>query len=429
MAGPYVGTRDFYPEDMRFRSRMFGVLRKVCMAYGYEEYSAPLLEPLSLYQSKSSEEIVGEQVYRFVDRGEREVAIRPEMTPTLARMVAARAMQLVRPMRWYSIENFMRYERPGKGRLREFYQLNADLMGSATPAADAEILALLCDLLTGFGATQKDFTIRISDRRIFDSFVVHPDKEVKRAIGRLLDKREKIGEAAFTEELAKVADAKLQARVQDFLKIRLEDLAALGEKGEIESSTASHLQQTFALLAAQGKSAFFQFDPGIVRGFDYYTGLIFEAQDNHPENRRAICGGGRYDKLLGLFGKQDIAAVGFGLGDVTLEEFIRVRGLLPESGEKSGCYWILFPETCADSLRIADTLRSKGLVVETSLEGGKIGKQFETADKKGRRFALLQGSEELAKKIVRVKDLTNGAQADVPEKDLAEYLQKATLGD
>jgi histidyl-tRNA synthetase len=333
---------------------------RVCESYGYEQYSAPLLEPLSLYQSKSSEEIVGEQVYRFIDRGEREVAIRPEMTPTLARMVGARAMQLVRPMRWYSIENFMRYERPGKGRLREFYQLNADLMGSVTPAADAEMLGLLCDLLCGFGAGEKDFTIRVSDRRIFDSFVVHPDREVKRAIGRLLDKREKIGEAAFDEELGKVADKTLFARVQDFLKITLKDLSALAEKGEIETSVASHLDAIFHLLETEGKSGFFQFDPGVVRGFDYYTGLIFEAQDNHPDNRRAICGGGRYDKLLGMFGKQDIPAVGFGLGDVTLEQFIRTRNFLPDAVEKSGCYWILFPETSAESLRIADALRKQG---------------------------------------------------------------------
>lgn len=422
MAGPYVGTRDFYPDDMRFRARMFEVLRRVCESYGYEAYSAPLLEPLSLYQSKSSEEIVGEQVYRFVDRGDREVAIRPEMTPTLARMVGAKAMQLVRPIRWYSIENFMRYERPGKGRLREFYQLNADLMGSVTPAADAEMLGLLCDLLGGFGAGEKDFTIRVSDRRIFDSFVVHPDKEVKRAIGRLLDKRDKIGEAAFEEELAKVADKKLSGRVHDFLKIGLEDLSGLGQKGEVETSVAAHLDAVFGLLSAQGKSGFFRFDPGVVRGFDYYTGLIFEAQDNHPENRRAICGGGRYDKLLGMFGKQEIPAVGFGLGDVTLEQFIRTRNFLPDTGEKSGCYWILFPETSAESLRLADSLRKQGLLVETSLEGGKLGKQFETADKKGRRFALLQGSEELAKKIVRVKDLKTGDQKDLSESELAAVL-------
>lgn len=422
MAGPYVGTRDFYPEDMRFRRRMFAVLERVCESYGYEEYSAPLLEPLSLYQQKSSEEIVGEQVYRFTDRGDREVAIRPEMTPTLARMVAARAMQLVRPVRWYSIENFMRYERPGKGRLREFFQLNADLMGPATPAADAEILSLLCDLLCGYGATEKDFTIRISDRRIFDSFVVHPDKEVKRAIGRLLDKREKIGPEAFDTELKAVADAKLAKRVNSFLAIKLEDLSALGEKGDIDPAVAAHLGEVFRILEAQGRRAYFEFDPGIVRGFDYYTGLIFEAMDTHPENRRAICGGGRYDRLLGMFGKQDIPAVGFGLGDVTLEQFIRTRDLLPEPPVKRGAYWVLFPETAAESLRIAGNLRRQGLLVETSLESGKLGKQFEAADKKGRRFALLMGSDELAKGIVRVKDLADGSQKDVSEAELAALL-------
>ncbi len=423
MSAPYVGTRDFFPEEMQFRNRMFGVLRRVCESYGYLEYSAPLLEPLSLYQSKSSEEIVNEQVYRFKDRGDREVAIRPEMTPTMARMVGSKAMELVRPIRWYSIANFMRYERPGKGRLREFFQLNADLIGPATPAADAEILSLLVDILTAFGAKEGDFLVRISDRRLFDSYVQHTDKEVRRGIGRLLDKREKIGDAAFQEELGKIADAPLSARVNSFLKIKLEDLAALSEKGEIDSAVGSHLAQVSDILAAQGKSKFLSFDPGIVRGFDYYTGLIFEVQDQNPENRRAICGGGRFDKLLGQLGKQDMPAVGFGLGDVTLEAFLRARGLLTDAPAKSGCYFILFPESRDASLKIANDLRQAGVLVETSLEPSvKIGKQMEAADRKGRRFVLMQGGDELARGVVRVKDLASGEQKDVKPSELAKLV-------
>lgn len=424
MAGPYVGTRDFYPEEMNFRNRMFGVLRRVCESYGYVEYSAPLLEPISLYQSKSSEEIVNDQVYRFIDRGEREVAIRPEMTPTLARMVSSRIMELVRPVRWYSIANFMRYERPGKGRLREFFQLNADLMGPATPAADAEILSLLVDILTAFGAKSSDFKLRLSDRRLFDSYVKHSDKEVSRGIGRLLDKREKIGDTAFAEELAKIADAELVTRVNSFLTIKASDLSELGKNGAIDPAVGDHLNQVIEILAAQGKAEFVEFDPGIVRGFDYYTGLIFEVQDTHPENRRAICGGGRYDRLLGQMGKQEVPAIGFGLGDVTLEQFLTTRGLLATVVDKVGCFFILFPETRDTSLKIASDLRRAGILVETSLDTSvKIGKQMEAADKKNRKFVLMQGGDELARGVVRVKNLLTGEQVDVKPQDLAEKLR------
>ena len=426
MAGPYVGTRDFYPEDMQFRNAMFAVIRSVCESYGYLEYSAPLLEPISLYQSKSSEEIVNDQVYRFTDRGDREVAIRPEMTPTMARMVSARGMELIRPVRWYSIANFMRYERPGKGRLREFYQLNADLLGPATPAADAEILSLLIDILTAFGAKQGDFLLRVSDRRLFDSYVQHTDKEVRRSIGRLLDKREKIGEEAFQEELRRTADGPLVDRVNSFLTIRLEDLEKLGQKGEIDAAVGGHLSAVSDILSAQGKSAFLSFDPGIVRGFDYYTGLIFEAQDLNPENRRAICGGGRFDRLLGQMGKNELPAVGFGLGDVTLEQFLRSRGFLADASPKKGCFFILFPESRDASLKIASDLRKAGVLVETSLEPSvKIGKQMEAADKKGRRFVLMMGGDELARGVVRVKDLATGDQTDVKPSDLSSHLNRA----
>ncbi|HNJ04640.1 MAG TPA: HisS family protein, partial [Leptospiraceae bacterium] len=331
-----------------------------------------------------------------------------------------------RPVRWYSIANFMRYERPGKGRLREFYQLNADLLGPATPAADAEILSLLIDILTAFGAKQGDFLLRVSDRRLFDSYVQHTDKEVRRSIGRLLDKREKIGEEAFQEELRRTADGPLVDRVNSFLSIRLEDLEKLGQKGEIDAAVGGHLSAVSDILSAQGKSAFLSFDPGIVRGFDYYTGLIFEAQDLNPENRRAICGGGRFDRLLGQMGKNELPAVGFGLGDVTLEQFLRSRGFLADASPKKGCFFILFPESRDASLKIASDLRKAGVLVETSLEPSvKIGKQMEAADKKGRRFVLMMGGDELARGVVRVKDLATGDQTDVKPSDLSSHLNRA----
>lgn len=419
---PYIGARDFFPEDMVFRNWMFSVQRDVCVRYGYQEYGAPILEPVDLYRIKSSDEILNEQLYRFVDRGDREVAIRPEMTPTLARMVASRATAMPKPFRWFSIANFMRYERPGRGRLREFFQLNVDLMGAPSAAADAEILLIACDLMLAYGAKPSDFSVRFSDRRLFSKAFADLSSDVLRKVGRLMDKRDKMKPGEFAEEMKKEAGPDVLARVEKYLSLDVEGLAAFGADPEVVQVLGG-IQSAFEKHPCRVS---LQFDPGIVRGFDYYTGLIFEINDNDPENRRALFGGGRYDKLIGLFAKDDVPAVGFGMGDVTLENFLRTRGLVPTRlSEPQGCYIALFSDDLiAPARELADFLRAGGIPVEMSLEATKkFGKQMETAEKKKKRYVLILGADEIAKGIVRVKDLNTGEQKDVPRRELLELLR------
>jgi len=374
----YPGTRDFYPEEMRLRQWMFDSQRSVCEAYGYEPYGAPLLELIDLYRQKSSEEIVNEQLYSFTDRGERDVAIRPEMTPTVARMVVARSARLLRPVRWYSIANFMRYERPGRGRLREFYQLNVDLLGASGLLADAEILSLSAALMKSYGAKKDQFVIRINHRSLFDAFFADLSLD-RKLLGRLLDKREKLKADAFAEELRALGlTSAEEARVQKYL-----DLDP-GKLKKEEFTAAKELSALLEHLADTAAAGVVVFDPGIMRGFDYYTGLIFEVNDRHPENRRALFGGGRYDALLKQMGGPDWPAVGFGMGDVTLENFLRSHNLLPETSGRRGFFFAsLEGELDAENQNLAEGWRS--LVPVESYLGGrtKFGKQLELAEKKG----------------------------------------------
>lgn len=423
---PYIGSRDFYPDTMAFRNWMFSIQRDVCKKYGYREYNAPIVEPIGLYLAKSSQEIVSEQIYRFVDRGDREVAIRPEMTPTLARMVASKSNDWTYPLRWFSIGNFMRYERPGRGRLREFYQLNVDLIGSESPAADAEILSLAMDLMQSYGAKKEDYVLRFSDRRLLSLFINDVSPEKEREIGRLLDKKEKIGEEKFQEELKKTCeDSRCVDQVFQFLRITLDDLKQMEFEQEAHRQIITHMLQVESLLSKNATQSHFRFDPAIVRGFDYYTGLIFEINDTHPDNRRALFGGGRYDRLLGLFGGKDIPAVGFGMGDVTLENFLEIHGLIPSQKEnEKGVYFTLMDESLLEkTMKIATELRSSGIEVELALEPSKkFKKQLQTAEKKGRRFVLIMGEDEDQNEMIKVRDLSSGEQSDQKQSDLVEYL-------
>ncbi|MBI3396819.1 MAG: histidine--tRNA ligase [Spirochaetia bacterium] len=425
---PYIGARDFFPQDMQFRNWMFGVQRQVSELYGYSEYSAPILEPLSLYQVKSSEEIVSEQLYRFTDRGDREVAIRPEMTPTLARMVSGALSQSPRPFRWFSIANFMRYERPGRGRLREFFQLNVDLLGAATADADAEILSLAADILLAYGAAPSMFTVRFSDRRLFNSFFEGHKFPVEklRAIGRLIDKREKLDPVDFDKQVTEECGADGLVLVKKFLSL---DLAGLSAEKTLDPAAVKAVLDLDQALDAHNARASLRFDPGIVRGFDYYTGLIFEINDNHPENNRALFGGGRYDKLVGLFGKEDVPAVGFGMGDVTLENFLRDHNLVPDHlAVRRGCYLTVFDDSTRSETRaLARDLRAAGISVEASVETTKkFGRQLEIAEKKGFRLVLIAGRDEFDKGVIRVKNLATGTQEDVIRAGLADYIRNQT---
>ncbi|MCS7204545.1 MAG: histidine--tRNA ligase [Leptospiraceae bacterium] len=428
----YPGTRDFYPEEMQIRNWFFEKQREVCIQYGYEEYHAPILEFTDLYRSKSSEEIVNEQLYTFFDRGNREVSIRPEMTPTLARMVAEKMQDLILPVRWFSIANFMRYERPGKGRLREFYQLNVDLIGSDTVYADVEILSVAMDILKSYGAKEEDFLIRFSDRNLLNLWLEISDKERLRKIGRLIDKKEKITHEEFHQELQKLCNDKEIQKVYEFLNIKL-DLNKISDlnnfsfqnKENLEAikNILSRMQLLIRYLSEVHDTQNLIFDPSIVRGFDYYTGLIFEIYDTHPENQRAIFGGGRYDQLIGQFAKQSLPAIGFGLGDVTLESFLRNHNLIPHFSHRKGFYFALFDEKLyPEYLKIVQELRSFNIPVELSLQRPKkFGKELEIAEKKKYKYVVIVGEDEIQQKKITIKNLETGKQYQVsPKKEEIE---------
>lgn len=296
---PYKGVRDFYPEDMAIQNYIFGVWRKVAEKYGYQEYGASILELADLYRSKGSDEIVNDQMYVFKDKGEREVALRPEMTPTFARMIAARRKALKFPLRWYSIPNCFRYERPQRGRRREYWQLNCDLMGIAGIEAEVEIIKLAYDIMKAFGAKDEDFEIKINDKKVLQ------EKFKDRKLIQLLDKKDKMGEEEFIDAWKKISDTIPDWNIEQSKQIT-DVINTLAEKG---------VKTTFS--------------PTLTRGFDYYTGVVFEIFDSNPENRRSLFGGGRYDNLLEVFGVEPAPTVGFGMGDITIRDFLEVHKLPP----------------------------------------------------------------------------------------------------
>lgn len=305
---PYKGVRDFYPEDMAIQNYIFDVWKKVAKSYGYEEYSASILEPAELYKSKTSDEIVSEQTFRFTDRGDREVVLRPEMTPSLARMVAARRRNLKFPLRWFSIPNVFRYERPQRGRRREHWQLNCDVMGIADVKAEIEIISLAYAIMEAFGAQEGDFKILVNDRRAALRGVrekqIILNKEQEQSLLRLRDKKGKIPDEEYLAGIS----------------------AIVGEVIDIDSEESEDIKSLIKKLNDEGINNV-EFSPTLTRGFDYYTGIVFEVFDTHPDNQRSLFGGGRYDNLLEIFGVEPVPTVGFGMGDITIRDFLETHGL------------------------------------------------------------------------------------------------------
>lgn len=405
---PYKGVRDFYPEDQFVQRYMFEHMERVCELFGYEEYNASVLEPSELYRSKTSEEIINEQTYTFVDRGDREVTLRPEMTPTFARMIAAKSREIPLPARWYSIANIFRYERPQRGRLREHWQLNADIVGAAGVEADAEIIAIAYSIMRSLGAEDRDFEIRVSDRRILDAVYAELNigDEMRSAVTRLLDRRAKLED--FEAQLASVlGDA---AKASGLIEL-------------IDRTTSSkYLEDLRVMLEHMGVRNMIV-DTKITRGFDYYTGMVFEVFDTHEENRRSIAGGGRYDNLLSLFGGDPIPTVGFALGDVTAREFMELHNLLPAyapATELMLC--VVEPEATSHALRLAQDLRREDVTVAVNFTGKRIGDQIRQADKMKVPFVIAIGSKERDSGRYTVKNLATGNEITLPADRITEHL-------
>jgi histidyl-tRNA synthetase len=416
---PLNGFRDFYPPAFAERAHIFAVWRRVAARYGFVEYDGPPLEPLELFTKKSGDEIVG-QLYNFVDKGGRDVALRPEMTPTVARMVSAQANALRKPVRWFSIPQLFRYERAQRGRLREHYQLNADIFGDGGESTDAELVALVIDILREFGLTSADVRVRLSDRRLLNAILASLGHAEERfpAIYAVLDKfdrqpretsEEKLREAGCTA--AEIAE--LFALVDSTQASGIDALARAGLSGDASTRLAA-LQSTLAMvesLIGTAVAPWVHLDLTIVRGLAYYTGVVFEVFDAKGE-LRAVCGGGRYDNLLESLGGVAMPAAGFGWGDVVLGELLRDRGLLP-SAPAAPEVWVAADEGVPGHTvrEIVGTLRRAGRRVEYALRAQQVGKQLKAAVSAGAAHALILNTADDAKATVR--DLVTGAETSV----------------
>lgn len=428
------GFREFYPDACARRNHIFGQWRQVARAFNFQEYDAPVLEPLELYIEKSGEEIVG-QLFKFEDRGGRAVALRPEMTPSLARLIGAKANSLKRPIKWFNIGEHYRYEKPQKGRLRAFYQFNVDIFGEAGPAADAELIALLVQALRSFGLDSKDFKVRLSDRDLWWLILQAEglDEKESAAVLAIIDKLERTDRAKAVAQLTEVLGGEAEAfltRVEEVIAIRdFDSLSAyilnLPLKGDLAEQAQQRLADWQALLSglqSSGAGDFIQIDLGIVRGLAYYTGFVFEAFESSGAGR-ALAGGGRYDALVKKLGGPEMPAVGFAMGDVTLADLLESKKLLAKYVESPDFIAIIGGAEARDAaLADAALLRSRGYRVDYPLKDQGFGKQFKDANQKGARFALIYGTDEIEKGVVKIRDFATGAEQEYPRQGLADIV-------
>ena len=411
---PYKGVRDFYPEDYRLQSYIFGKWAEVAESFGYERYDASLLEYLELYQLKNqtNTEILNEQIYSFADRGQRPVALRPEMTPTLARMVAARRHELSYPLRWYSIPNLWRYERPQRGRLREHWQLNVDCFGLDGPEAELELILIARDILKSFGATPEMYSIRLNSRALLEEIFANylqTNRIQSESLMLLFDRFEKMGQRAFFDACRQLFSPEDKIRQTNFARLR--SLLTCKELSKLPASiqalpACKRLEELLAgLKAAQVTNAVVDFK--IVRGFDYYTGIVFEIFDRSADNRRAMFGGGRYDNLLSVFGVEALSGAGFGMGDVTLANFLEAHHLAPKLPASAlDVYVILFDDVaCGQAWPLLKALRYEGFKVAVDSRPLKPAKKIETALKRGVTHALFVGAADLKEELFNLKHL------------------------
>lgn len=428
---PYKGARDFYPEDKRLQKYLFGVYRQVAERFGYEEYDAPILEPVELYKAKSGEEIVNEQTYVFKDRGDRTVVIRPEMTPSVSRMVAAKRQELAYPLRWYSIPNLWRYERPQRGRLREHWQLNVDIFGVAGLEAEHEAIELADAILQAFGAKRSMYKISLNSRKLTDAIMndyLELSKEQAHATIKLVDRMHKMEPAAFKAQLDEILTpsqlkAGLNKKLLGLLKVTsLSDLP----KELAEHASVGELKTLFELLANSGITNL-AFDVTLMRGFDYYTDIVFEMSDSDDQNNRSMFGGGRYDGLVGLFGVEPVPTVGFGMGDVTLQNFLESHKLLPVLKAETNLYVVLVGNVYEPAQTVIKELRAAGLNLAVDISGRKPDKQTHSAAKKGSRYVLFIGVQELASGQFTLKDLNSGQESKLSIEQLASDATKSRL--
>lgn len=424
---PYKGARDFYPEDKRLQKYMFKTLRTVAERFGYEEYDAPILEPLEIYQAKSGEEIVNEQTYMFEDRGGRKVVIRPEMTPTVSRMVAGKRQELVYPLRWYSIPNLWRYERPQRGRLREHWQLNVDIFGVSDSSAEIEIISLVDDVFKQFGASTDMYQIKLNDRQLVNYILreyLSLDEQTAHSISKLIDRMNKLERSVFLSQLDDIlTDQDKQKGAAEKLVAVLDTKSLADLPAEIKASgKIEALESTLLALRAAGVNNVI-YDATLMRGFDYYTGIVFEVFDTDPENNRAMLGGGRYDGLVGLFGVEPVPTVGFGWGDVTLSQFLISHNLVPTLKPEVDVAIVSTGDIKTEVGAIAAQLRMQGLNIAVDLSGKKLGDQIKNAEKRGLDWVLVIGETEITSGELTLKYLPEHREIKVAVAEVSAAIQ------
>lgn len=409
---PYKGATDVYPRDMLTKSYLFSIWKSVAEKFGFEEYDTPLLEEAELYRAKSGDELANTQLYNFVDKGGREVAIRPEMTPSLARMVAAKKNELIFPLRWFNISKYYRYEKPQKGRRREFIQLNIDILGVPTLEAEVEIFQYILAVMKELKAPANTYEIRVNSRYLLDYLfekILKLSTEKKPKVARAIDNYTKLSNTEFVEYLKELELTKPQIdNLLDFLRWDLKDL----KKIEKESSGAKDLLELFDRIKALGLTNI-RFEPSIMRGLAYYTGTVIEMFDiGSKENPRALFGGGRYDDLLSMFGQEKLPAFGIGWGDITTEDYLRTYDLLPEETTKTKAFIPLLDPTLYTYIQnIAKQLRDSDINVEVQLVATKLGNQLKYASKKNIPWVIIVGDEEKATKQMQLKNMVSGEQS------------------
>ena len=423
------GFRDFAPGEMALRLHIFDAWRRVARRYGFREYDGPPLERLDLYVAKSGDEIAG-QLYSFRDKGGREVALRPEMTPTLARILAVRSRAMPKPIRWYSLPQLFRYERSQRGRLREHFQLNVDIVGEAGVAADAEVLALAIDATRELGLDGTDFAALVNDRKLVGAVLSEAGVPSDRHGGCIaaIDRASRVGKRGTAAALTALGVSQSAvAELAELLDVGGGSLDRIARRYRSEpvQEAVGRLEEHAAILGAMGLGEYVRFDFSVVRGLAYYTGIVFELHDRAGE-LRAICGGGRYDRLLELVGGEPLPAVGFGMGDVVLTELLGDRGLVPDEAERCDYYvaWVEERQRAA-GLALGRRLREAGRSVVYTLRDQPLGRQLKAANRAGAEAALIIGPEEAETGEVTVRDLRTGEQA---KRTVDRLLESATTG-
>lgn len=411
---PYKGARDFYPEDKRVLNSIFETWRNVCHRFGYEEYDAPILEPVELFAAKSGDELVNEQSYYFADRGGREVMLRPEMTPSVSRLVAGRRQELPLPIRLFSVPNCWRYERPQKGRGREFYQLNIDLFGVESSEAEIEMLQMIDAIMTGFKAKHEMYEIKVNSRVLLNWMLgtyLGMDEVESKTITRLIDRMHKIESSEFVGLIeASIAPSLRESGVAGKLLeiLNTKDFGSLPEEFKNHPAYLNVLQiiDTAKKLSVSN----IKFDISLVRGLDYYTDFVFEVFDTNPHNRRSLFGGGRYDGLVGLFGVEPIPTIGFAMSDVMLLEFLKGHDLTPAPKSEIEVVVIPIGDTLNAARQVAAELRE--MLVNTSLDitGRKTEKQLKAAIKAGVPYVIFVGEQEVAEERYKIKNLLTSTE-------------------